>query len=100
MSFQKDFLWGAAAASYQVEGAYQEDGKGLNIWDVYTREPGHVAFNENGDVACDHYHRFKEDVALMKQIGLKAYRLSITGDPQRHRRGKSRRYRLLQRTDR
>ena len=54
MSFQKDFLWGAAAASYQVEGAYQEDGKGLNIWDVYTREPGHVAFNENGDVACDH----------------------------------------------
>ena len=78
MSFQKDFLWGAAAASYQVEGAYQEDGKGLNIWDVYTREPGHVAFNENGDVACDHYHRFKEDVALMKQIGLKAYRLSIS----------------------
>ena len=77
MGFSKDFIWGAAAAAYQLEGAYKEDGKGLNIWDVYSREGNHVVYHETGDVACDHYHRMKEDVALMKQIGLRMYRFSI-----------------------
>ncbi len=77
MGFSKDFIWGAAAAAYQVEGAYNEDGKGLNIWDVYAGYKGNVKFNENGKIACDHYHRMKEDVALMKEMGLQAYRFSI-----------------------
>lgn len=76
MSFPKNFLWGAASAAYQVEGAYDEDGKGLGIWDVMSE--GHVHHGENGNVACDHYHRYKEDVALMKEMGLKAYRFSIS----------------------
>lgn len=78
MSFPKDFIWGAAAASHQVEGAVDEDGKGLNVWDVFSRTPGRVWEGCTGDIACDHYHRFREDVAVMKQIGLKAYRLSIS----------------------
>ena len=76
MSFPKDFYWGAASAAHQVEGAYNEDGKGLGIWDALHR--GHVKHGENGNVACDHYHRYKEDIALMKQIGLKAYRFSVS----------------------
>lgn len=75
MAFSKDFLWGAASAAHQVEGAYNEDGKGLNIWDLCE---GKVAYGDNGKVACDHYHRYKEDVALMKEIGLKSYRFSIS----------------------
>ncbi|MCD7958421.1 MAG: beta-glucosidase [Ruminococcus sp.] len=78
MRFKKDFLWGAASASYQVEGAYLEDGKGLNIWDAYTQDGGHVMHGENGNVACDHYHRFREDVAIMKSLGIKDYRLSLS----------------------
>ncbi|MBQ9984274.1 MAG: family 1 glycosylhydrolase [Lachnospiraceae bacterium] len=78
MGFPKDFMWGAAAASYQIEGAYNEDGKGLNIWDVYSRELNYVRYRETGDVACDHYHRMKEDVAMMKEMGLKVYRFSIS----------------------
>ncbi len=78
MGFAKDFIWGAAAASYQIEGAYNEDGKGLNIWDVYAGRKGNTAYNETGRVACDHYHRMKEDVAMMKEMGLKAYRFSIS----------------------
>ena len=77
MSFPKDFLWGAAAASYQVEGAWKDDGKGPNIWDV-TAKYGHIKHNETGEVAIDHYHHMKEDVALMKQLGLQAYRFSIS----------------------
>ena len=73
----KQFVWGAATSSYQIEGAYREDGKGWNIWDVYTREKGKIYGGHTGDIACDHYHRYKEDVALMKEIGLKAYRFSI-----------------------
>lgn len=76
MSFQKDFLWGAASAAYQIEGAYQEDGKGLGIWDALSE--GHVRHGENGNIACDHYHRYKEDVALMKKLGLKSYRFSVS----------------------
>jgi len=77
MEFPRSFVWGAAAASYQVEGAAFLDGKAASVWDMFCRKPGTIRNGENGDVACDHYHRFKEDVALMKQIGLKAYRLSI-----------------------
>lgn len=78
MGFSKDFIWGAAAAAYQIEGAYNEDGKGLSIWDAYSGYRGNVAYNETGKVACDHYHRMKEDVAMMKEMGLKAYRFSIS----------------------
>lgn len=78
MGFQKDFAWGAATSSYQIEGAAYEDGKGLHIWDVFCREKGKVFGGDTGDVACDHYHRFKEDVAIMKEMGLKAYRFSLS----------------------
>lgn len=78
MSFSKDFAWGAATSSYQIEGAWNEDGKGLNIWDVYAHDPNRIEDGSTGDVACDHYHRFREDVKLMKEIGLKAYRFSIS----------------------
>lgn len=80
MGFRKDFMWGTASAAYQVEGAYDEDGKGMNIWDVYTNlaeEPEHVKHRETGNTACDHYHRYKEDIAAMKEIGIKYYRFSI-----------------------
>ena len=76
MSFSQDFLWGAASAAYQIEGAYNEDGKGPSIWDALS--DGHIAHGDSGRVACDHYHRFREDVALMKKIGLKAYRFSVS----------------------
>ncbi len=76
MGFQKDFLWGAASAAYQVEGAYDEDGKTAGIWDALNA--GHVKNGDNGNVSCDHYHRYKEDVALMKKIGLKSYRFSVS----------------------
>ncbi len=77
MSFKKDFVWGVATASYQIEGAYDEDGKGRSIWDTYCEQDGRVYANHTGNVACDHYHRYKEDVALMKSMGVKAYRFSI-----------------------
>jgi beta-glucosidase len=75
--FPKEFVWGAAAASYQIEGATQVDGRGPSVWDMYCRKPGGVWNGHTGDVACDHYHRYAEDVGLMKEIGLQAYRLSI-----------------------
>ncbi len=75
---ENNFLWGAASAAYQVEGAWNEDGKGLSTWDVYTKKPGNTFKSSNGDVAVDHYHRFKDDVALMKEGGLKAYRFSVS----------------------
>lgn len=76
MAFSKDFLWGGATAAHQIEGAALEDGKTAGIWDALC--PEHVAHGENGQIACDHYHRFREDVAMMKQMGLKAYRFSIS----------------------
>lgn len=76
MGFSKDFMWGAASAAYQIEGAYNEDGKGLSIWDALS--DGHVLHGDNGNISCDHYHRFREDVALMKQLGLRAYRFSVS----------------------
>jgi beta-glucosidase len=75
--FPNNFLWGTATSSYQIEGAWQEDGKGESIWDRFAHTPGKVIDGSNGDVACDHYHRWQEDIALMKSMGLKAYRFSI-----------------------
>jgi beta-glucosidase len=77
MTFPRDFAWGCATASYQIEGAAFEDGKGRSIWDVFAHEPGRILGGDTGDVACDHYHRWPEDVELMAGIGLNAYRLSI-----------------------
>lgn len=76
--FAPDFVWGAAAAAYQIEGAWDEDGKGPSVWDMYARRPGKINRSENGDVACDHYHRYQEDVGVMQAIGLQAYRLSVS----------------------
>eukprot|EP00211_Chloroparvula_japonica_P001742 CAMPEP_0119133958 /NCGR_PEP_ID=MMETSP1310-20130426/14756_1 /TAXON_ID=464262 /ORGANISM="Genus nov. species nov., Strain RCC2339" /LENGTH=538 /DNA_ID=CAMNT_0007124693 /DNA_START=78 /DNA_END=1691 /DNA_ORIENTATION=+ len=77
LTFPEGFIWGVATSSYQIEGAVKEDGRGESIWDTYCRVPGNVENMDNGDVACDHYHRYKEDVALMKSLGLKHYRFSI-----------------------
>ena len=78
--FRKDFLWGGAVAANQCEGAWNEDGKGPSIWDVFSHDPDtpHIRYGDTGDVACDVYHRFREDIALMKQLGIKAYRFSIS----------------------
>lgn len=76
--FPPDFVWGAATASYQIEGAATEDGKGESIWDRFSHTPGRVHNGDTGDVACDHYHRFREDVGLMAELGLDAYRFSIS----------------------
>jgi beta-glucosidase len=76
--FPASFVWGAATASYQIEGAWNEDGKGLSIWDVFSKTPGKVFNGDTGDVADDHYHRWQDDVALMMSLGLKAYRFSIS----------------------
>lgn len=78
MSFPKDFLWGAASAAAQIEGAWNEDGRGESIWDTLVHQGNHVAHGETADVACDHYHRWREDVAIMKELGLKSYRFSIS----------------------
>jgi 6-phospho-beta-glucosidase len=77
-SFSAHFLWGAASAAYQVEGAWNADGKGLSVWDVFTKIPGKTFNGSNGDVAVDHYHRYKEDIALMAEMGLRAYRFSVS----------------------
>jgi beta-glucosidase len=78
VQFPQGFLWGAATAAYQIEGAWNEDGRGESIWDHFTHRPHTVLDGATGDVACDHYHRMAEDVALMKEIGLQAYRFSIS----------------------
>ena len=75
--FPRDFLWGAATAAYQVEGSSRADGKGESIWDRFAHTPGKVANGDTGDVACDSYHRYAEDIALLKQLKLKSYRFSI-----------------------
>ena len=69
MTFPSDFVWGIATASYQVEGAVNEDGRGESIWDRFTHTPGRIADSSTGDVACDHYHRYKEDVQLIRELG-------------------------------
>ncbi|EUJ45713.1 MULTISPECIES: glycoside hydrolase family 1 protein [Listeria] len=76
-AFPKDFLWGSASAAYQIEGAWDADGKGPSVWDNFVKIPGTTYEGTNGDVAVDHYNRYKEDVKLMADAGLKAYRFSI-----------------------
>jgi len=76
--FPKDFMWGSATAAYQVEGAWKADGKGMSIWDTYAHTLGKIRGAATGDVACDSYYRYKEDVALMKQLNLKSCRFSIS----------------------
>src|SRR5579885_3559604 len=77
MIFPDGFVWGAATAAYQIEGAARADGRGASIWDTFSHTPGAVANGDNGDVACDHYHRYREDVAIMAGLGLHAYRFSV-----------------------
>ena len=76
ISFPEDFIWGSATSAYQIEGAWNEDGKGVSIWDTFSHTPGRVANGEHGDIAADHYHRYKDDIRLMAELGLKAYRFS------------------------
>ena len=77
--FPEKFLWGVACASYQCEGAWDEDGKGPSVWDDFCHDPaGHIRYGDTGDIACDVYHRFREDIALMKKLGIKAYRFSVS----------------------
>jgi len=77
-STPRDFVWGVSTLAYQIEGAAKEDGRGPSIWDVYSHVPGNVANNDTGDVACDHYHRCGEDIAIMRGLGVQAYRFSVS----------------------
>ena len=76
-SFPPDFVWGAGTSAYQIEGAVAEDGRGPSIWDTFCSSPGHVDLGDTGEVACDFYHRYRGDVALMRELGLTAFRFSI-----------------------
>lgn len=76
-AFPPDFVWGTATAAYQIEGAVTEDGRGESIWDRFAHTPGATAAGETGDIACDHYHRWRDDIALMVALGVNAYRFSI-----------------------
>jgi beta-glucosidase len=76
--FPKDFIWGVSSSAYQIEGAWNEDGKGPSVWDWFSHLPGKTARGDNGDTACDHYHRWKEDLDLLKTLGVGAYRFSIS----------------------
>ena len=78
MKFNKDFIWGSATSSYQIEGAACHDGGGKSVWDMLCRHEGKIANGDTGEFSCDHYHRYKEDVSLMSQLGLQAYRFSIS----------------------
>ena len=77
--FPEGFIWGSATAAHQVEGAWEEDGKGPSWWDDFSHTPGKVLNDHNADVACDQYHRLEEDVALMKAMGLQSYRWATGG---------------------
>src|SRR3712207_6595449 len=77
-SLPAGFYWGTATSAYQIEGAWNEDGKGPSIWDTYAHTPGKIRNGDTGDVANDHYHYYREDVALMRDIGANAYRFSIS----------------------
>jgi beta-glucosidase len=78
ISFPDDFLWGVATSAYQIEGAWNEDGKGESIWDRFAHTAGRIKDGSTGDVTCDHYHLFREDIALMRALGIRAYRFSIS----------------------
>jgi beta-glucosidase len=77
-TFPKDFLWGVATSSFQIEGAWSEDGKGESIWDRFNHEPGRILQGHDADIACDHYHRWSQDLDLVRDLGIKAYRFSIS----------------------
>jgi beta-glucosidase len=77
LRFPPRFLWGSATSAYQIEGAASEDGRGPSIWDTFSHTTGRVHNNDNGDRAADHYHRYREDVQLMAELGLRAYRFSV-----------------------
>ncbi len=78
LHFPEGFVWGAAAASYQIEGAVAEDGRAPSIWDTFSHRPGAIDHDDNGDVACDHYHRWRDDLDLMAGLGLASYRFSVS----------------------
>ena len=78
MAFAKDFVWGTATAAYQIEGAFDTDGRGLSVWDSFTHENGHISDGSTADITCNHYNRHKEDVAFMKKLGVNAYRFSLS----------------------
>ena len=99
--FPSDFIWGAATASYQIEGAVEADGRGESIWDRFAHTPGRVRDGHTGDIACDHYNLYREDVALMADLGLECLPLLCglaPGHPRRNRAGERRRARLLRPT--
>ena len=77
-AFPKGFFWGAATAAYQIEGGWNEDGKGESIWDRFTHTPGRIRNGDTGDIACDSYHRWREDIALLRAMNLNSYRFSIS----------------------
>ncbi len=94
MNFPKYFIWGTASSSYQIEGAAGADGKGVSIWDTFSHQDGKIAYGHTGDISCDHYHRYKEDIDIMAQMDLQAYRFSISwprlfpnGDTVRNEKG-------------
>jgi len=76
--FPKNFFWGVATASYQIEGGAYEDEKGLSIWDVFCKKENAVWRNQTGEIACDHYHRYKDDIKLLKELGVNVYSFSIS----------------------
>ena len=76
--FPKDFVFGAATAAYQIEGAVEQDGRAPSVWDSFSHSPGKIKPGHNGDVACDHYNRYREDVGIMDSLGLDAYRFSVS----------------------
>ncbi|MDQ0823369.1 beta-glucosidase/6-phospho-beta-glucosidase/beta-galactosidase [Arthrobacter sp. V1I7] len=77
-TFPADFAWGVATAAYQIEGAVNEGGRGKSIWDTFSHQPGTTIHGDNGDIACDHYHRWEADLDLMAELGIPAYRLSLS----------------------
>ena len=76
--FPDGFQWGTATAAYQIEGAFNEDDRSLSIWDTFSHQPGKTFGGDNGDIACDHYHRMEQDIALMAELGHQTYRFSIS----------------------
>jgi len=78
LAFPRDFVWGVSTSAYQIEGALTEDGRGPSIWDTLAAVPGRIMNGDDASVACDSYHRYEEDIALMKELGVKAYRFSVS----------------------